>query len=168
MTLQLFKLQQYPTVPQPRTQHRCRWLWVVWFAIAWLQNTGHMLSSSDQSHGPWRGAKPCYSHEEELNVPFMRAPGPCVMLWDLTCVSGCPSPAHSRSAALTAAGGCWSTGRDPWRWWPYGWSPTPARTRWNSGWRKYCALPAMRNKEINKKAKAPLMRRSAQLDHNRL
>ncbi len=145
-----------------------------------------MLSSSDQSHGPWRGAKPHYSRVEKLNVPFTcaRSGFLCVMQqdlvrsWpdlctgvnqhDLTCVTGCLSPAHARTAAPSAAGGCWSTGRGLWRWWPFGLSPTPARTHWNSGWRKYCALPAMRNKEINKKAKAPLMRRSAQLDYNRL
>lgn len=104
--------------------------------------------------------------------------GPPLLTWpdlspgarhrDLTCASGCSSPAPARTAARSAAGGCWSTGQGPWRWWPSGLSPAPARTRWNSGWRKYCALPAMRNKEINKKAKAPLMRRSAQLDYNRL
>ena len=144
-----------------------------------------MLSSSDQSHGPWRGAKPCYNHVGNSMCCWL-APGPfffCVMLWNLvwswpdlytnvnrglTCVCGCSNPACQRSAAPSAAGGCWSTGQGLWRWWPCGWSPAPARTRWNSGWRKYCALPAMRNKEINKKAKAPLMRRSAQLDYNRL
>lgn len=94
-----------------------------------------------------------------------RAPAP---LRGLTCVSGCWSRASPPSGAPSAAGGCWSTGRGRWRWWPSGWSPAPARTRWNSGWRKYCALPAMENKEINKKAKAPLMKRSAQLDCNRL
>lgn len=118
---------------------------------------------------------------EELNVLFMYQVH--VSFWDpvwpwpdlctsasrdQTCVYGCSSPAHSRLATPSAAGGCWSTGRGPWRWWPSWWSPAPARIRWNSGWRKYCALPAMRNKEINKKAKAPLRRRSAQLDYNRL
>lgn len=143
-----------------------------------------MLSSSDQSHGPWRGAEPNYSRVNKLNVPFKcaRPTCLCVMLlnrvwsWpdlctgtsrrDLTCVWGCWSPAHAKKAAPSAASGCWSTGRGLWRWWPFGWSPTPAHTRWNSGWRKYCALPAMRNKEIDKKAKAPLMRRSAQLGCN--
>lgn len=32
-----------------------------------------MLSSSDQSHGPWRGAKPCYSPVEKLNVVLCAA-----------------------------------------------------------------------------------------------
>lgn len=86
----------------------------------------------------------------------------------LTCVSGCWSLDHLRWEALTVAGGYWSKGPGRWRWWPFGWSLGPAHTRWNSGWRKYCALPAMRNKEINKKAKAPLMRRSLQLDYKRL
>lgn len=106
-----------------------------------------------------------------LPDPVWSRPDPCIGCYsrrDLTCVTGCSGPGRARSAAPTAAGGCWSRGRGPWRWWPSGWSPAPARTRWNSGWRKYCALPAMRNKEINKKAKAPLMRRSAQLDYNRL
>lgn len=85
----------------------------------------------------------------------------------LTCANGCSGPDHGWSGAPSAAGGCWSRGRGRWRWWPSGWSPAPARTRWNSGWRKYCALPAMKNKEINKKAKAPLMRRSAQLHCNK-
>lgn len=91
-------------------------------------------------------------------------PPPPVPVVMATCVSSCSGPAPLRTAAPSAAGGCWSTGPGPWQWWPSGLSPAPAHTRWNLGWRKYCALPAMRNKEINKKAKAPLMRRSAQLD----
>lgn len=89
-----------------------------------------------------------------------------ILSHDLTCASSCSSPAPPWSATPSAAGGCWSTGRGPWRWWPSWWSPAPAHIRWNSGWRKYCALPAMRNKQINKKAKAPLMMRSSQLDCN--
>lgn len=111
-----------------------------------------------------------YVHHIHMSPADAEKPGtiPCTgASCHFTCECGCLSPVPPRSASLTAAGGCWSTGRGLWRWWPSGWSPAPARTQWNSGWRKYCALPAMRNKEINKKAKAPLMRRSAQLDYNR-
>lgn len=103
-----------------------------------------------------------------MNPPRLQLPPRGRVAVDLTCASGYSSPVPARTAAPSAAGSCWSTGRGPWRWWPSGWSPAPARTRWNSGWRKYCALPAMGNKEINKKAKAPLMRRSGQLGYNRV
>lgn len=131
-----------------------------------------MPSSSDRSHGPCGRSKCLFSHVEKKKrtalahgrQPRSRFLSSVVML---TCASGCSSPVPARTAARWAAGSCWSTGRGPWRWWPCGWSPAPARTRWNSGWRKYCALPAMGNKEINKKAKAPLMRRSGQLGYSR-
>lgn len=146
-----------------------------------------MLSSWDQSHDLCRRAKPKISHGEKpgafINVRLLPvsqgdAAWPTLLLnltpshsssrHGLTCASSCSGPAPPRTAALSAAGGCWSRGPGPWQWSPSGLSPAPAHTRWNLGWRKYCALPAMRNKEINKKAKAPLMRRSAQLDYNRL
>lgn len=149
-----------------------------------------MPSSSDRSHGPCRRPKCLFSHMEKITAPahecqppvqaplwetlfYEPSPTPAPPPWgrvavDLTCASGYSSPVPARTAAPSAAGSCWSTGRGLWRWWPSGWSPAPARTRWNSGWRKYCALPAMGNKEINKKAKAPLMRRSGQLGYNRV
>lgn len=90
----------------------------------------------------------------------------CDSVWPLTCGHGCSGPARLCSADQQAACGCQSRVPGRWRWWLCGWSPAPARTRWKSGWRKYCALPAMGNKEINKKAKAPLRRHTAQLRGN--
>lgn len=69
----VFKLQQDPAVPLPRTLHRCHWLWVVWLTISWWQNTGHTLSSSDQSRGPCGRLKPQFSHMEKVNGPFLWA-----------------------------------------------------------------------------------------------
>lgn len=85
-------------------------------------------------------------------------------LWPLTCEHGCSDPAPLWPAVQPIACGCRSTKRGLWQWWPSWWSPAPAHTHWKSGWRKYCALPAMGKKEINKKAKAPLMGHLALLE----
>lgn len=144
-------------------------------SLAVRRVTGHSLVTEQRSHAviirpitrslPWRAIVRLTSliPDSFTHALIFWHMLICASAWPLTCGRGCSGPARLCSADQQAACGCQSRVPGQWRWWLCGWSPAPARTRWKSGWRKYCALPAIGNKEINKKAKAPLRRYTAQL-----